>query len=409
MRSRFFTRPTAEDFIDIGEEDFPVDPPQGPSRLAPVILRQHRKDHQPNHNMFFMWASGGLKGGPDSPDDPLEWVGEERVMCTVMSEKDEKFFSARPPLNSFHTLLVDSSHIYSFKLEANFTEESRVDPIAPLAVGEGVEVLAAEINHNNAILYAADENKEAARNQLKEAIRILSGDSNAQKPAERSAALQTVVPLKSKDFVAAPDKGRRRIFVYGVVERCLGIDQDCVFLKCQLLDENHPSGRGETLDGQCAPTLEGEGIIFTTQLSYAGRIIKDDFFVQVDHVFGVPFEYCYEDRLLPTSPLRLNITAYTEGAGGDGIQSPVGYCSVSLPTNVPGRHTVIGQLWTPKLTGKEFLMSTLIGGRPSLVDARQAGPPLDHRTGISSKEGMMTNNAGSVRVTVNIMHRIFDK
>ncbi|EPY31533.1 hypothetical protein STCU_03408, partial [Strigomonas culicis] len=30
--SCFFTRPTMEDFIDVAEEDFPVDPPQGPSR-----------------------------------------------------------------------------------------------------------------------------------------------------------------------------------------------------------------------------------------------------------------------------------------------------------------------------------------------------------------------------------------
>lgn len=294
--------------------------------------------------------------------------------------------------------------------------------------------------------------------------------------AARDAATSGVGGGVSPSSTASPAT-RCQYYVCGVVERCVGVVQDTLLLRCEVLrdvlpyskltvqetassstgqhrrndhyltnpagaaslrylrvrtsfDENEDSEDdfsdkdGEDYDRRRLPrqqkqqqqhhprdsadarveAIEPE-LTFTTQLAFAGRVVRDDFYLDVDHVFNFPFEISYFDTVVPRSPLRLSITAFTEGAGADGLQTPVGYCSLTLPVASAGRHRVEAPLWVPHKTGKELVKAVLTGGGPALVDSRQSGPPLlpHQRTGIAVKEGMMTDPTGTVQVTVNVV------
>lgn len=562
--SQLFTRPTVEDFIDAGEEDFPVDPPQGPSLLAPIVLRQHRRDHLPNNNMFIMWATGGLgddaaSGAPRPSINPggstttahysspalldaalLRWVGEERVLCRLTAERNEGFFTARPSLNEPHTILVDAVHIYSFVIRAvdvasldtaeadgrhnsNSMSDSSTTvghdaggrrhhhrrtsasagggPPDQNAMAHTMDVLSGRGAAHLGLAVAATSALAAAE-QVTESIRAVSaeaaggmealrlaptpagadGSGWAEDPdaqarrmlrdaamaiADSRAALSAlasaeVVPAAAAGTTAAPSgivlsgtvggmsatydgsaRGggtvtprragsgsstatattaatvlgavtgdRVRYYVYGVVERTLGLPYDAVYLKCCLQQDTEPTSTSSSgglpqffLEQEALLSRGAGGRVFSTQLAYAGAVTVEDYLVQVDHCFNVPFEHSYVDDALPKAPLRLAVAAFSEGFGGEGHQTPVGYCSVSLPVLAPGTHTVHCPLWTPHMTGSEFVKAVVAGGGPSLVDLRDSAAPVRGRTGIAVRQGLLADSQGLVTVTVNIVHQ----
>ncbi|KPA83820.1 hypothetical protein ABB37_02029 [Leptomonas pyrrhocoris] len=497
--SNFFTRPSREDFIDRAEEDFPVDPPQGPSLLAPIILRQHRRDHQPNRKMFLMWASGDVvvpekttsaiapvddvraaENGTSSnvvvstaalplfEVDALTWKGVERVMCTLTAEPDEHVFTARPNLNDAHTLFVDAAHIYTFRVTVSKatwaggpprrTSAGEIPNGALDAVSAPLDAVLANVRE--LAQYAEEQYEQldiskdvVARRLLRQAALlvppergrtgppIVAASGAAAPPAEegggraRRASFNysvsagaagergASVVMGGTSMSAAPrgpgmsgvllsrssvmrtgyslPRGLCQYYLFGTVDRCVGIAESTLFLRCQLVEDGEASTW--MYDGLAAssPSAVCE---FSSQLAYLSTFVEHECVLDVDHVFNLPFEYNFVGAALPRSPLRLVVSAFTEGAAAAGVQSAVAYACLSLPVATPGRHTMTAAMWAPHKSGVEFLRSALLGGAPSLVDARQAGPPPTHRTGISVKEGLYADSVGRVHLTVNILH-----
>lgn len=518
--SFFFTRPTAEDFIDAAEEDFPVDPPQGPSLLAPVILRQHRRDHQPNRKMYLMWATGAMhttEGGHVVPVsaidvaataasssavdpfaapaassplvevDAVHWKGEERVLCTLTAEQDEYVFTARPSLDDVHTLYVDAAHIYSFRVTVSRTaaaaagsgaEEGRqtalrggFDPsAAPLDV---VLANVRELAHNAEEEYEQMEiSRDAvARRLLRQAammapaerggsaLTVTAAAATAQSPLPeegggrpRRASLGFRVPSPTAAASAALaggldrsvsvayggalgmslaqtratgvggallsrsaammrsghalPRGMCQYYMCGTVDRCVGIPEATVFLRCHVVEDG---AAASWLYDPLTTSSPSAVCTFSSQLAHISAFVADASVFDVDHVFNLPFDYTFVGPAVSGSPLRLIVAAFTEGEAGEGLQSAVAYACVTLPIATPGRHSLTAAMWAPHKTGVEFLRSVLVGGAPSLVDVRQAGPPPSRRTGISVKEALYADSVGRVMVTVNIMqHRSLD-
>lgn len=508
-QSSFFTRPSLEDFIDRAEEDFPVDPPQGPSLLAPIILRQHRRDHQPNRKMFLMWASGdvvlpdenasnqvgspplrsttaaaasgdtaGAKDAfapaastlPAIEVSAMAWKGVERVLCTLTAEVDEHVFTTRPSLNDVHTLFVDAAHIYTFRVTVSRAEAATTTTPGNPALSERLQtsldtsaapldVVLANVRelsqYTEEQLELLEVSRDAvARRLLRQAALLLPPERGVTGPAGGGhggvSGAGTAAGVGSGAAEDAAGGGRRRrsslglgpsgdrlgaslaatqratgvggvllsrstvmrgghalprgmcqYYVFGTVDRCVGVAESTLFLRCQLIEDDAAKSWLYDPCGTSSPSAVSE---FSSQLAHLSTFLDHECVLDVDHVFNVPFDYNFVGAALPCSPLRLIVSAFTEGAAAEGIQSAVAYACLSLPIASPGRHVVQGALWAPHRSGVEFLRSVLLGGAPSLVDARQAGPPLAHRTGISVKEGLYADSVGSVEVTVNIMH-----
>ncbi|KAH9593474.1 B9 domain [Trypanosoma melophagium] len=377
-----FTRPSNEDYIHQSEAECPVEPPQCPSPLAAVILRQHRKQHRPSNKMYFMWAVGRIVGAAGNSLNDMRWEGEERVICTIAAEQSEMYFTAKPSINETHTLYVDSLHVYSFNITVTTTEDSNT-------ISSKIPNLIRKINRIS--LSAQDK---------------LNLTHNARRDALQRMLLQQAIPLRSEEvgtdsvvkhtpnssstFTQSPSKGSVRYHIYGTLERCIGVPEDGLFLRCQWQYGNVDRYNEES-----------ENVIFTTQLASSGIIIVDDFIPLPVHTFNVPFEYHFEERVETT--LRLIITVYSdEGVGAQ--QTPVGYTALTVPHFIPGRHTLRAALWRPRPTGREFLRSAFVGGGPSLVDARDAAPC--GTGGISVKHGMLTESTGEIEVRLMVLqHR----
>jgi hypothetical protein len=494
--SCFFTRPTLEDFIDSAEEDFPVDPPQGPSLLAPIILRQHRRDHQPPRKMFLMWAAGevvtpGHTTNPAAPSasgaaataapveggdgvldlpvvlptvemDTVTWQGLERVLCTLTAEQDEYVFTARPSLNDVHTLFVDAAYIYTFRVTvskatvnsspggrpagetvsgaldvtsapldvvlanvrelARYTEEQfeqlevSKDAVTRRLLRQAALMVPPERGTTGPAAMAAsgggvaDENGVGGRSgraslnfhaPVGTASVIFGGTSPAA--AQRGAGMGGALLSRAAAMRSGHSlpRGMCQYYVFGTVDRCVGIAESTLFLRCMLVEDGAALTWLYDPPATSSPSVRCE---FSSQLAYISTFVEDECVMDVDHVFNLPFEATFVAAALPSSPLRLVVSAFTEGAAAEGIQSAVAYTCVSLPIASPGRHTLRAAMWTPHKSGAELLRSTLLGGAPSLVDARQTGPPPSHRTGISVKEGLYADSVGSVYVTVSILH-----
>ncbi|CAJ1989051.1 Meckel syndrome type 1 protein [Leishmania donovani] len=532
----FFTRPSLEDFINQAEEDVPVDPSPGPSLLAPIVLRQHRRDHQPNRCMFLMWAAGellvrgrppgtaspGPVGGADGVADgdgadggshaaaslrahpttsatlsPLSaagaaaeaessiniddvtWSGTERVLCTLTAEQDEYFFTAKPSLNKLHTLFVDAAYIYTFRVTVSRAGApvGQREPWAGGGTRQGIpadgcllpssiaplEVLlanASDLAQSVAEQYESLEvGKVAVARRLLRQVAMMAPLERAGTDGGAAAAAAASVPSSSEvarrrrgqgalgpgmPFSAAADRtgvrgtmgtltsssrsqraasfgaallspaGFKRsasslprdscqYHVFGTVDRCVGIAEWTLFVRCQLVeDEAVTPSMHDPLP--TSSSSSSDVYEFISQLAHASMFVEGEFLLDVDHVFNLPFDRSFVGPALPSSPLRLIATAFTEGAATEGLQAPVAYACVSLPIASPGHHTVTAPMWAPHKTGVEFLRSTLVGGAPGLVDARQAGPALAHRTGLNVKEGLYADSVGTLHITVNIIH-----
>ncbi|KPI87143.1 hypothetical protein ABL78_3796 [Leptomonas seymouri] len=494
-QSSFFTRPTLEDFIDCAEEDFPVDPPQGPSLLAPIILRQHRRDHQPNRKMYLMWASGEVvlpegmaralgpaaaaaaestSSGdarasaaslPPLDADAISWQGVERVLCTLTAEPDESVFTARPSLNDVHTLFVDAAHIYTFRVtvskaaargETHPGMSLGVTPKGALdAASTPLDIVLANVRelaqYTEEQCEKLEVSKDAvARRLLRQAAMMVPPERGTSGPAVMTAsgALSSEeggrarrasfnfggpsgalgeggvgtamgglsVPAAQRGtgvggaLLSRPavmrsgrllPRGICQYYVFGTVDRCVGIPESTLFLRCQLVEDGATTA---WMYDPLATSTPSAVLEFSSQLAHISTFVEHECVLDVDHIFNLPFEYSFVGTALPRSPLRLVVSAFTEGMAAEGIQSAVAYTCVSLPVATPGRHAVAAAMWAPHKTSVEFLQSTLIGGAPSLVDARQAGPPPSHQTGLNVKAGLYADSVGSVRLTVNVLH-----
>ncbi|KAG5478983.1 hypothetical protein CUR178_05565 [Leishmania enriettii] len=532
LRFYLFTRPSLEDFINRAEEDVPVDPSPGPSLLAPIVLRQHRRDHQPNRRMFLMWATGellvrGQPSGPESlwPDelagcggadgephaadlrktgpatgaassahpattaaaevessidiDDVTWSGDERVLCTLTAEQDERFFTAKPSLSELHTFFVDAAYIYTFRVTVSHADaparrrglwagdgarhdvlvDARLTPssVAPLEVllanvrdvaqyveeqceslGVGQGALARRLLRQAAMMVppergvadggaaaaaaSAPPSSEGARRRqgrgthgavmplspaadrtgAGSSMSILASSSRPQHATAPGVALLSRASVMRS--AATLPRGLCQSYVFGTVDRVIGIAESTLFVRCQLVeDEAATASMYDPLPSSPSPSSCAV-CEFSSQLAHVSAFVEDEFLFDIDHVFNLPFEYSFVGAALPSSPLRLVATVFTEGAAAEGLQAPVAYACISLPTANPGHHVVKAPMWAPHKTGAEFLRTTLLGGAPALVDARQAGPVPAHRTGLNVKEGLYADSVGTLHITVNILH-----
>ncbi|KAK7196051.1 Meckel syndrome type 1 protein [Novymonas esmeraldas] len=538
-QSCFFTRPSLEDFIDSAEEDVPVDPPQGPSLLAPVILRQHRRDHQPNRRMYIMWAAGevrvpgqsgeppateqseAVEGGPwphsaASPHNVLaaastvaetaatagtadleaaRWVGTERVLCTVTAEQDERRFTAKPSLGEWHTLFVDAAYIYTFCVSVSHadaaaapgrraasageaaqrsaTADAALSPssIAPLellltsvrdlalraeeqyaSLELGKDAVARALLRQAAMMalperggldgaaatpsMAATASSAADSTQRRRgraaaghhsALHATGADrggaggvsaalaSSSSRP-HRGAASGVALLSRAGVMRSAPalPRGLCQYYVFGTVDRCVGVAEPTLFVRCELAEDGAAAAGATAYAEPPPPSAASPGTApssssstvatFTSQLADVGAVVEAESVLDVAHVFNLPFEYSCVGAVVPHSPLRLVVTAFTEGPAAAGLQAPVAYACVSLPMACPGRHAVTAPLWAPHKTGVEYLRSSLLGGAPALVDAHQAGPAAAHRTGAHVKLGLHADTVGTLHMTVHVLH-----
>eukprot|EP00796_Vickermania_ingenoplastis_P009746 gene9746-6834_t len=564
-RAWLFTRPSGEDYIDVRQEECPVLPPQGASRLAPVILRRHRYEHLPSNNFYIAWADGitsckssaaaladaaalaagqAERAGPQRPsnaltpssasvsrptapsqasggtgssssaaDEDLElhWEGEEYIFCTIRMEQSElrAYFTAKPTLFEEHTLRVDSSHIYRFRIvpqlkalaSAEEPGEGLMDAVphpagaslanatgalssvvsthCPVLVADSLApgpsvvlppaAAAAAAATSTAPAVAAVPKASAAGPITRELLKAVAqtvprgaGIGPAQVAALRLAgppatsgqggtAAQGTDEGSTSDLapgtnpntravrfgaVHAPGQtflhtGRTHYFVFGTVERCVGAAESTLFARCELYRSvarytqaapNAPLD-DSTADGERA-TGAGTTCTFCSQLAYAGTVMEADYWIaEPEHVFNLPFEFSYAESHEapppghpppPPAPLRLAIGLYTEGYDGAGLQSACAYGCVSLPVASPGSHSLRVPVWAIHKTGKEALKSAVVGGAPSFIDLRQAGPfpeamvtgPSTVTTsgdGIGSRHGLVSDSIGFVYIRVHIL------
>ncbi|ORC89125.1 uncharacterized protein TM35_000131290 [Trypanosoma theileri] len=379
----FFTRPSSEDYIHQTEEECPVDPPQSPSPLAAVILRQHRKQHQPSNKMYFMWAVGRIVDTAGNSLNNMRWEGEERVICTIAAEQSELYFTANPSINETHTLYVDSLHVYSFNITVTATEDSNI-------ASSRIPNLIRKINR---MTLSVQDHLNLPHSARRDALQRMLLQQAVQLKSEEVGTDSTVKQIYTKGsstFTQSPSKGTVRYHIHGTIERCIGIPEDGLFLRCQWQYGNEDRYNEES-----------ESVIFTSQLASSGLVIVEDFIPLPVHTFNLPFEYHFEERVEAT--LRLLITVYSDD--GVGVQqSPVGYTALTIPHLLPGCHSLRASLWRPRPTGREFLRSAFVGGGPSLVDVRDAGP--SGKGVISVKHGMLTESSGEIELRLMVLqHR----
>lgn len=650
-----FTHPSEEDYIDIKQEECPVLPPQGASLLAPVILRRHRQEHLPSNHFYLVWAdgmtlamtreksSGNLVARPPTTgavipvarapptasssleassmeDDhtrsllsvnetegeelvDLQWSGQELVFCTIVMEPDGAHFTAKPTLSEEHTLRVDASHIYRFRVDVQHrrapldgmvptstsTEEetkgghitvvggssqSRTGMLIQEPRGNGPSVVLpstlsafASAVHDKLVPPASNPRsqeeelgaatsvmsphprggltasgptpmpmsrellkavahtiprgtsfthhqhqaaaRESARrqafaggaNSLMSAattstglIGISSGGADGEGAKNVSWELSTQQQNRSSApgntlhgganshagtgravrFGLTPTRtpvatARTHYYIFGVLERCVGVGESTLFARCELYRDrvsseqsiSRPSLReeeapfrfgnamragahaagGEAHAHDLSPAVVSHP--FCSQLAHAGSVVELDYaVVEPEHVFNCPFEYHYDEegqcplhlsdengsmetplQGVPPSPLRMAVGLYTEGYDAVGIQSAVGYACVTIPILSPGTHQIRCPVWSIHKTGAETLRSALVGGAPSFVDLRQAGPFPQNAgllspsvyaergmywnaqtgSGIGVKQSLVSESLGYLYLTVNIL------
>lgn len=483
-----FTRPPSEDYIDVGQEECPVIPPQGANLLAPTVLRRHRIEHTPSNKFFLMWAAGQvaavsaetgelirMPGQPsfdlasskgyrekkrksrknkkgegvgldvvksyaemEAEKRPVDlvWNGEEMVFSTISIDPDGTHVTAKPSFFEEHTLLVDASHIYRFRMVPK-----RLSPPTSTApeVEEGLSNPLSTLRSTSGFLCSAGPQRGGGMLvPLSAALTALSTDLDDQLLRRRSsvtppssphvsrplnkALLKAVVatipgvPPPSPAATAAlsstrspaggaaggsaadpvilgspklPGRGELSqgtlIAVMGTVERCIGIPESSLFLRGEIFQDGD-GGATEAVSRSGSRSPPSDASSHTTylcsQLAYAGSVMEDVGGVLLpEHVFNLPFEYLYAQKgafgqpfSLSLTPVRLVLSFITEGHHGGGVQSVVGYTCVTLPVLSPGTHHIRQPVWAIHKTGREALKSALAGGAPSFINLRQAGP-----------------------------------
>ncbi|RNF10267.1 hypothetical protein TraAM80_01610 [Trypanosoma rangeli] len=377
-----FTHTSSEDYICEAEEDCPVDPPQEPSPLAAVILRQYHTQHQTSNKMYFMWAIGGITPPDGASLSEMRWEGEERVVCIITADTNEFYFTAKPSINETHTLFVDSLHVYSLKVSAMATEETALAPSEPDGIIQRVGNLASRVENTLDIPHSA--RREALQ-------QLLLQQASTMGAAEVDFDVKHLPQAGVWDsFTRHASRARVHHYIYGTIDRCVGVSEEAIYLHCQWR-------QGTQEEETCEVGKVGDG--FTTQLTLAGTILVEDFIPLPVHTFNTPFEYHL--NVEDMAPLQLLVTVYSESVYAQ--QAPVGYTVLTVPHTQPGCHTLRAPFWRPWQTGREFLCTALVGGAPALVDPWDAA--TRGNAGMSVKHGLVTEPTGEVEVRVMVLHQ----
>nr|CCD14359.1 unnamed protein product [Trypanosoma congolense IL3000] len=379
-----FTRPPSEDFIDDTEEVSPVYPPQAVCPLVPVVLREHRAQHRPCNKMFFVCANGRIICPSEEPLLNCQWKGKELVMCTVASAKDGLNFLAKPSINKVHTLLVDPSHVYLFKITVLQTQEASIDQPMQSDIVRKIDSMATQVE-------GSVDPSRLSRNRILQQI-LMQGIPESPSD-ERPPDIKTPFHFLQPSL----RDGRVRYHLFGILERCMHFSVDSLYLHCQWQHEDMcASDSGSSCGGK---TSDG----FTTQLTFSSGVIVEQYIPTIAHVFNIPFEYHFDGSGM--APLRLVVTAFSdEGFSTGEPQSPVGYAAVTVPHLLPGNHSIRAELWKPRMTGREFVHSAMVGGAPALVDPSSAGP--NYGDGITVKCGLVTEPSGIIELRVMVLHQV---
>lgn len=541
--AQLFTRPSGEDFIDAFQEECPVLPPQGDSLLAPVVLRGHRREHLPNRNFYVMWSDGApsatwegedssaagaesddMDVGGEAKDDSISWTGSEQVVCTITTEQSGLHqFTTKPTLLEEHTLLIDASHIYRFRivpvvlaaggavndvatkledctLRASYISSGvGLSGSSPLSIALPKEMMHGNESHHpnttscmppdsphpSPIGRASDagagglpssSTQPLTLSMSKELLRAVAKTVPAAATTASATAANGRAPMSAK-WVAGASAGAtasgggghpnhselsgtespntslsaiegsmtfthravrftsplaRSTYLcvaFGTVERCVGIAESTVFVRGEITRDAVPGAGSEggnvaasSSSFPQADRSENSEIRqnFCSQLAHVSTVYELDYTVaEPEHVFNLPFEISYREvAALSTSsphtaslphllPLRLKLAFYTEGYGGSGVQSVVGYACVNLPIGNPGSHLLRCSIWAIHPSAREALKSSITGGAPSFINLAQAGP-LPGGTGIGVKAGLVTDSIGYAYVRVNVASQKVD-
>ena len=475
---QLFTRPPVEDFVDLAEETNVVEPPQPVTPLTIRELRSHRGTNTPNTKMYIAMGLGAIQPPlPRSPpqhaegegsgdaaaapppivDVPLgrmSWVGREVVLCTLDMLGDNELH-CKPRPGKEHVCHVDSSHIYSFRMELCSSDPT--DDGASLISGGTFrsvvlartfanllqETLRASRKLDSAVMRHTEKEDAEKRQLLRQAI--MNRMTRAQRSSSlgynaaggsvmgrsesgskmntprghaplsaRSRAIQTTktmsngvitsaVMANGMVFTPAPQQeGLTRLHVLGHIETTKDVIADSLFVRYQFV---LPDGCREdseiNLHSGLSPSFALEPV--TSQLTFASLIKDRDYNYKPQHIFNLPFELHVTMPVLSPSPVRLVLAFFSKGSGGTHYQSVAGYSQITIPVH-SGHHTVEGLLWRPKPTAYEYLKSVFIGGAPQLADERDdVGIPAHVMNGISSRLGLQTESTGSVQVSMMVI------
>eukprot|EP00744_Colponema_vietnamica_P022147 GILI01031773.1.p1 GENE.GILI01031773.1~~GILI01031773.1.p1 ORF type:complete len:160 (+),score=41.81 GILI01031773.1:26-505(+) len=132
------------------------------------------------------------------------------------------------------------------------------------------------------------------------------------------------------------------------------------------------------------------------------RIRDEDFIMRTMHTFNLPLELHTTLPINSTTPIRLIMSFYSKGSGGDYFQTAEGYAQQTIPM-FAGSYNFEVLLWRPKPTAYEYLKSVFIGGSPRLADEEDVAIPAHVMDGCASRAGLQTESTGWVKLTVNII------
>ncbi|ESL05688.1 hypothetical protein TRSC58_06653 [Trypanosoma rangeli SC58] len=175
--------------------------------------------------MYFMWAIGGIAPSGGASLLEMRWEGEERVACIITADRNEFYFTAKPSINETHTLFVDSLHVYSFKISATSTEETALAPSEPDGIIQRIGSLALRVKDTLDIPHFA----------RREALQQLLLQQTATMGAEEVAFDVKRPPQAGVRDSFTRHAPRERVchYIYGTIDRCVGVAEEALYLHCQ--------------------------------------------------------------------------------------------------------------------------------------------------------------------------------
>lgn len=406
----------------------------------PMLARQVQKASGPANKKKSLLPWRGKKEGANNPSDEVEMIrtaedgtilpssetptfgvndcvfsGGEVILASV-DHVSENVLHCKPSLVDEHTCHVDSTHIYTFTISLSDKDPNAAPVMASSKFRTAVMVkmfagllkntlrasrrfepgaLQTQANEerNNQILL-----KQAIMNQLQHQHRqTTSRGLGSGKVGHSTHAHGT----NASSFTPAPEvPGTMRLHVMGVIESVFNIPQDSLFVRYRfLLPDGCVEDKQANLMAGLPPSLAGP---ITSQLAWASRIRDEDYILRTMHTFNLPLELHATLPVTSTTPVRLIMSFYSKGSGGDYFQTAEGYAQQTMPM-FAGSYNFEVLLWRPKPTAYEYLKSVFIGGSPRLADEEDVAIPAHVMDGYASRAGLQTESTGWVKLKINII------
>ena len=375
------------------------------------------------------------------------FVGQEIIMASV-DNVGENAMHCKPSLADEHTCFVDSEYIYTFTITITDRDPTVRPASPPRAASVAGPTMGGTVRSAMMVRMFANMMKSTVRasRRFAEATGVGASiavgnnyiQSNAKEERDRQTLLKQAIlnrmrqqkvagaaslaaaakanniggptggannankrPGDAPTFAPPPEqKSMMRIHVMGTIESTFNIDQDSLFVRFRfLLPDGCVEDSAANIRGGLPPSLAGPT---TSQLAWASRIRDEDFVFRTMHTFNQPLELHATLPVNSPTPIRLIMSFYSKGSGGDYFQTAEGYGQQTIPM-FAGTYNFEVLLWRPKPTAYEYLKSVFIGGTPRLADDEDVAIPAHVMDGCASRSGLQTESTGWARLKINIL------